>query len=157
MVGRCGVFCMLVAAVPAVQGQPMFEGATGFGDEELKGKPKLVRVEREKLDAESVRLPEEECAYRADGQLSSRKRFLNGKLVANETFEYDAEGQRTAVTNRDKDDKVIRAQTFRHLEDGSEEEIDVAGGKQQSRTTRRFDTNQRVVELISAEPNNFST
>jgi hypothetical protein len=148
---------MLVAGVPAVHGQPMFEGATGFGGEELKGKPKLVKVEREKLDAESVRLPEEECTYRADGQLSSRKRFLDGKLIANETFEYDAEGQRTAVTNRDKDDKVIRAQTFRHPEDGSEEEIDVAGGKQQSRTTRRFDTNQRVVELISTDTNSTST
>src|SRR5260370_42414398 len=121
MVGRCLLFCMIGAALPAVHGQPMFEGASSFGDEELRGKPKLVRVEREKLDAESVRLPEEECAYRADGQLSSRKRFLNGKLVANETFEYAAEGQRTAVTNREKEDKAIRAQAFRHLEDGSEE------------------------------------
>src|SRR5258708_14679861 len=148
MVGRCGVFCMLVAAVPAVQGQPMFEGATGFGDEEIKGKPKVVRVEREKLDAESVRLPEEECTYRADGQLLSRKRFLNGKLVANETFEYDAEGQRTAVTNRDKDDRVIRAQTFRHLEDGSEEEIDVAGGETHRRPNAGPAGKQTVAERM---------
>ena len=129
----------------------MFEGASGFGDEELKGNPKLVKVEREKLDAEFLRLPEEECAYRADGRLSSRKRFLNGKLVANETLEYDAKGQRTAVTHRDKDDKVIRVQSFRHLADGSEEEMDVAGGKQQTRTIRRFDTSRRVVELTSAD------
>src|SRR5260370_27726901 len=124
----CVLFCMLVAAVPALHGQPMFEGSSGFGDEELRGEPKLVRIEREKLDAEFLLLPEEECAYRADGQLSSRKRFFNGRLVANETFEYDAKGQRTAVTGRDKDDKVIRGQSFRHLADGSEEEIDTAGG-----------------------------
>src|ERR1700736_910353 len=157
MIVRCALFCVLVAAVPAVHGQPMFEGGSGLGDEELKGKPRLVKVEREKLDAESVRVPEEESSYRADGQLSSRKRFLDGKLIANETFEYDAEGQRTAVTNRDKDDKVIRAQTFRHLEDGSEEEIDVAGGKQQNRTIRRFDPKHRVVELISTHANSTST
>jgi len=148
---------MLVAAVSALHGQPMFEGASGFGDEELRGKPKLVRVEREKLDAEFLRLPEEECAYRADGRLSSRKRFLNGKLLANETFEYDAKGQRTAVTNRDKDDNLIRVQSFRHLADGSEEEMDVAGEKQQSRTIRRFDTKHRVVELTSTDMNNVST
>jgi len=59
---------MLVAAVSALHGQPLFEGASGFGDEELRGKPKLVRVEREKLDAELLRLPEEECAYRATQQ-----------------------------------------------------------------------------------------
>jgi len=148
---------MLVAAVPAVHGQPMFEGASGFGDEELKGKPKLVRVEREKLDPESLRLPEEECAYRADGRLSSRKRFLNGKLLATEIFEYDAKGQRTALTNRDKDDQVVRLQSFRLLPDDSEEEIDVAGGKQQSRTIRRFDTKHRVVELTNTDIGNVST
>jgi hypothetical protein len=148
---------MLVAAVSALHGQPMFEGASGFGDEELRGKPKLVRVEREKLDAEFLRLPEEECAYRADGQLSSRKRFVNGKLVANETFEYDAKGQKMAATNRDKDHNLIRVQRFRHLADGSEEEIDVAGETQQSRTIRRFDTKHRVVELTSTDMNNVST
>ena len=157
MVVLCVRVCMLVAAVSALHGQPLFEGASGFGDEELRGKPKLVRVEREKLDAEFLRLPEEECAYRADGQLSSRKRFLNGKLVANETFEYDAKGQRTAVTNRDKDEKVIRIQSFRPLADGSEEEIDVAGGKQQSRTIRRFDTKHRVVELTSTDMDKVAT
>src|SRR5216683_1315743 len=157
MVVLCVLFCMLVAAVPAVHGQPMFEGASGFGDEELKGKPKLVRVEREKLDPESLRLPEEECAYRADGQLSSRKRFLDGKLLATEIFEYDAKGQRTALTNRDKDDQVVRLQSFRLLPDESEEEIDVAGGKQQSRTIRRFDTKHRVVELTSTDMDNVAT
>jgi hypothetical protein len=157
MAVRCVLFCMLLAAVPAVHGQPMFEGASSFGDEELKGKPKLVKVEREKLDAESLRLPEEERAYRADGQLSSRQRFHDGKPLAIDTFEYDSKGQRTAVTSRDKDDKVVRAQTFHHLEDGSEEEIDVAGGKQQNRTIRRFDTKRRVVELTSTDMDSVST
>ena len=151
------LFCMLVAAVPALHGQPMFEGASSFDDEELRGKPKLVRVEREKLDAELLRLPEEESAYRPDGQLSSRKRFLNGRLIANETFEYDAKGQRTSVTNRDKDEKAIRIQSFRPLADGSEEEIDVAGGKQQSRTIRRFDTKHRVIELTSTDMDEVAT
>src|SRR5260370_10758633 len=116
------LFCMLVAAVPALHAQPMFEGASSFGDEELRGKPKLVRVEREKLDAESLRLPEEECAYRADGQMSSRKRFVNGKLVANETFEYDAKGQKTAVTNRDKNKKAIRKHSFRPIPNDSDKQ-----------------------------------
>jgi hypothetical protein len=157
MAMRCAQFCLIAFAVPALHGQPMFEGASRFGDEELKGRPKIVSVERETLSEQPVRLPEEESAYREDGKLSSSKRFVDGKLVANELFEYDAEGRRRTITSRDAEDKVIRMQTFRRLPDETEEEVDTAGGKQMSRTIRRFDANQRVIELKSIDTGNVST
>ena len=132
-------FCLMGFAVSALHGQPMFEGASGFGDEQLKGRPKAVTVEREKLGDQPLLLPEEESAYRQDGKLSSRKRYADGKLVAKEIFEYDAQGHRTAITTHDSEDKLIRTQSFRRLPDQSEEEIDTADGKQTSGTIRRFD------------------
>jgi len=55
---------------------------------------------------------------------------VDGKLVANEIFEYDAEGHRSAITTHDAEDKVIRTQSLSLSSGSSEEEIDVAGGKQ---------------------------
>src|SRR5258708_37061805 len=132
-------FCLIAFTVAALHGQPMFEGASGFGEEVLKGRPRTIRVEREKLEDKPALLTEEQSAYREDGKLSSHQRFVDGKLVANEIFEYDAQGYRSVITTRDAEDKVIRTQTFRRLPDQSEEEIEAAGGKQLSRTIRRFD------------------
>ncbi len=154
---RCVQLCLISFGVAALHGQPMFEGASGFGDEELKGRPRMVRVEREKLGDKPLLLPEEESAYREDGKLSQHKRFVDGRLVANEISEYDAKGYRVSITTRDTDDKVIRMQSFRRLPDQSEEEIDTAGGKQQSRTLRRFDADQRVIELKNIQPGGIST
>ena len=107
----------------------MFEGASGFGDEQLKGTPKMVTVEREKLGDQPLLQPEEQSTYREDGKLSSRKRYVDGKLVSKEIFEYDAQGHRTAITTYDAEEKLTRTQSFRRLLDESEEEIDSAGGK----------------------------
>jgi YD repeat-containing protein len=100
---------------------------------------------------------EEQSEYRENGKLSSHKRFVDGKLVANQLFEYDAEGHRSAVTTREAEDKVIRTQTFRRLPDQSEEEIDTAGEKQVSRTIRRFDANRHVIELKNTDSGGIST
>ena len=154
---RCLRIFLIALAVSALHGQAMFEGASGLGEEELKGRPKMVRVEREKLGETPVLLPEEESVYREDGKLSSHKRFADGKLVANEVLEYDAKGHRTAITTRDVKDEIIRAQSFRRLADQSEEEIDTAGGKEQSSTIRRFDAEQRVIELNSTDTSKVST
>jgi YD repeat-containing protein len=135
----------------------MFEGASGFGDEQLKGTPKMVTVEREKLGDQPLLQPEEQSTYREDGKLSSRKRYVDGKLVSKEIFEYDAQGHRTAITTYDAEEKLTRTQSFRRLLDESEEEIDSAGRKQQSRTIRRFDSVQRVIELKSIETSNVTT
>src|SRR5215831_12133817 len=157
MATRCVQFCLIAFAVPALHGQPLCEGASAFGDEELKGRPRMVKVEREKLGDTPLLLLEEESAYREDGKLSSHKRFVDGKLVTNEIFEYDAKGPRTTITIRDAEDMVIRLQSFRRLPDQSEEEIDTAGGKQLSRTIRSFDADQHVIELKSIETGNVST
>jgi hypothetical protein len=154
---RCMPFGLIAFAVVALHGQPMFEGASGLGEEELKGRPKTIKVEREKLGDKPLLLPEEESAYREDRKLSSHQRFTDGKLVANEIFEYDAQGHRLAITTRDAEDKVIHTQSFRRLPDQSEEEIDAAGGKQLSRTIRRFDAEQHVIELKSIETVGVST
>src|SRR5882762_9653450 len=113
MAMRCVLFGLIAFAVVALHGQPMFEGASGFGEEELKGRPKMVRVEREKLGDKPLLMPEEQSEYREDGKLSSHKRFVDGKLVANEIFEYDAQGHRSAITTRNAEDNVIRTQSFR--------------------------------------------
>jgi len=157
MARDCVGFCLIAFAVAALHGQPMFEGASWFGDEKLKGRPRMVSVEREKLGDKPLLLPEEQSEYREDGKLSSHKRFVDGKLVANEIFEYDAEGHRSAITTRDAENKVIRMQSFRRLPDQSEEEIEAAGGKQLSRTIRRFDADQHVIELKSIETGDVST
>jgi YD repeat-containing protein len=149
--------CLIASAVAALHGQPMFEGASGFGGEELKGRPKTVRVEREKLGDKPLLLPDEQSEYRKDGKLSSHKRFVDGKLVANEIFESDAEGHRSAIATRDAEDRVVRTQSFRRLPDQSEEEIDTAGGKQVSRTIRRFDADHRVIELKNISTGGIST
>jgi hypothetical protein len=154
---RC-LGCIVIAlAVSALSGQALFEGAAWFGEEQLKGKPRLVTVEREKLGENPFRLPEEESAYREDGKLSFCKRLVDGKLVTNEISDYDAQCHRTAITTRNGKDEVIRVQTFRRMADGAEEEIDVAGGKEQSRSIRSFDANQRVIELKSTDAGNVST
>ena len=129
----------------------MFEGASGFGDETLKGRPKIIKVEREKLGDKPLLQPEEQSTYREDGKLSSHQRFVDGKLVANEIFEYDGSGHRSGVTTRDAEDKVIQITSFHLLPDQSEEEIGAAGGKRLSRTIRRFDAKERVIELNSIE------
>jgi hypothetical protein len=157
MATRCLQFCLIAFAVAALHGQSMFEGASGFGEEKLKGRPKAIKVEREKLSDKPLLLPEEQSEYREDGKLSSQRRFVDGKLAANEIFEYDAKGHRSAITTRDMEDKVIHVQTFHLLPDQSEEEIDSAGGKQMSRTIRRFDAAQRVIELKSIEAGGIST
>lgn len=144
-------FWLIASAVAALHGQPMFEGASGFGDETLKGRPKIIKVEREKLGDKPLLLPEEQFTYREDGKLSSHQRFVDGRLVANEIFEYDSNGHRSAVTARDAEDKVIHKTSFRLLPDQSEEEIGAAGGKRLSRTIRRFDAKERVIELNSIE------
>lgn len=154
---RCVQFSLIAFAITLLHGQPMFEGASGFGDEELNGRPRVVKVEREKLGDTPVLLPEEESLYREDGKLASHKRFSNGKLVSEEIFEYDAEGHRTTITTRNAADKVVRLQSFRRTAEQSEEEVDTAGGKQMSRTIRRFDAGQRVVELKRIEGEGFTT
>jgi hypothetical protein len=138
-------------ATAMVHAQAMFEGALPFGEEDLRGKPKLVRVERETLGEKPLRVPEEESAYRKDGKLAILKRFAEGKLVAVETYEYDGEGRRTRLTVRDAEGKVERVKSYQRLPDGAEEEIDEAGGKQMNRTVRRFDSAQRVIELRNAD------
>ena len=154
MAMRCVQVC-LIACVTAIHGQSMFEGASGFGEEKLEGRPRTIKVEREKLGDKL--LPEEQSEYREDGKLSSQQRFVDGKLVAREIFEYHANGHRSAITTRDAEDKVTRTHTFHLLEDRSEEEIDSAGGKQMSRTIRRFDAEQRVIELKNIEAGGIST
>ncbi len=90
-----GVFTIL-------QAQPMFEGSSWFGDQELKGKPKFVRLERESLSGDKPdRVPEEESGYREDGKIASQKRYSEGKLIADEVLEYDLEGHRRKCTTRD--------------------------------------------------------
>jgi hypothetical protein len=153
---------LIAFAVSAIQAQPMFEGATGLGADELHGKPKLVRVEREKVEPEKpgnkpVFLPEEEAIYRDDGQLSSHKRYSEGKLVLNEFFDYDSEGHRSVVTERDPDGKITRTRTYHRQPDQSEEELVSAGGKNLSRTIRRFDAQQRVTELENTDTPNVAT
>jgi hypothetical protein len=148
---RCVEFCLIAFAIAPLQGQPMFEGASGFGEETLKGRPKIIKVERENLGDKSLLQPEEQSTYRQDGKLSSQQRYVDGKLVANEIFEYDANGHRSAVTTRNAEDKIIQIASFHLLPDQSEEETDTAGGKQLSRTIRRFDAKERVTELKRVE------
>src|SRR5260370_26067984 len=157
MAMRCVEFCLIAFAVAALHGQAMLEGASGFGEEKLKGRPRTIKVEREKLGDKPLLLPEEQSEYREDGKLSSQRRFADGKLVANEIFEYDDKGHRSAITTRDAEDKVTRTHTFRLLPDQSEEDIDSAEGKQMSRTIRRFDAEHRVFELKSVEEGGVST
>ncbi len=156
MAMRCVQFCLIACGIAALHGQSMFEGASGFGDEKLKGRPRTVKVEREKLGDKPLLLPEEQFAYLEDGKLSAHQRFVDGKLVANEIFEYDAIGHRSSITTRDAEDKVIHTQRFHRLPDQSEEEIDSAGGKQMSRSIRRFDAEQRVIELNTIEAGDIS-
>ena len=137
-------FCLIAIGLPAYS-QVMFEGASGFGGEGLNGKPKSVTLERETLPQATI-LIEEESVYREDGKLSTHKRFSAGKPSTTETFEYDRDGNRSAVRTRNAEGNVMRTQTFRRLPDDTEEEIDLAGEKQSSRTIRRFDDHQRVVE-----------
>lgn len=146
-----------LTGVAAVYAQDMFEGASWFGEEDLKGRLKIVKVEREKLGGQPIVQPEEEWEYSNNGKPLAHRRFSDGKLVANESFDYDAEGHRTAITTRDAAGKVVREQKFRRLDDGSEEEVDIAAGKQQDRTIRRFDEHGRVIELKSIEPRGSST
>src|SRR5260370_22603552 len=98
MAMRCVQFCLIACAVTALHGQAMFEGASGFGDEKLKGRPRTIKVEREKLDDKPLLLPEEQSAYREDGKLSSQQRFVDGKLVAYEIFDDDANEHLSAIT-----------------------------------------------------------
>ncbi len=146
-----------LAGAAAVYAQAMFEGGSWFGEEDLKGRPKTVKIEREKLGDASILQPEEEWEYSGNGNPLAHRQFADGKLVANESFEYDAGGRRTAITTRDAEGRLIREQKYRPLDDGSEEEIDIARGKQQGRTIRRFDDHGRVIELVNVDARNMST
>src|SRR5712692_2298288 len=98
MAMSCAQFLLIAFGVTALHGQAMFEGASGFGEEKLKGRPKTIRVERERLGDKPSLQPEEQSEYREDGKLSSQQRFVDGKLIANEIFEYDAKGHRSSIT-----------------------------------------------------------
>jgi hypothetical protein len=148
---------LIAMAVSAIRAQPMFEGASGFGEEKLHGKPKLVTVQREKLGDRPVFLPEDETVYREDGQISSHKHYSEGKLVLNKSFEYDSEGHRSLVTERNPDGNITLTRQYQRQPDQSEQELDSAAGKELSRTVRHFDAHQRVIELNTTDSGGIAT
>jgi hypothetical protein len=72
-----------LAGAAAVYAQAVFEGGAWFGEEDLEGRPKTVKIEREKLGDASILQPEEEWEYSANGNPLAHRQFAGGKLVAN--------------------------------------------------------------------------
>ena len=103
MFAKSAAVFFVTLAVPVLSGQAMFEGAAGFGEEELKGHPKSVRVEPEKLSGDPVRVLEEESGFREDGKLESTNHFTNGDLADSLAFLYDAKGHRSTIIPSDAD------------------------------------------------------
>jgi hypothetical protein len=138
---RLARLCLLLAGVIDVSAQTFF--SSGTADEEIKGQPKSVRVERQLGDKRSLL---EETQYREDGKMLEHRSYREeATLSYREVHEYDG-GQRTRTTTFDGQGKVLRVQTYRHIEDQVEEEVALdGGGKQMERTICKFDEAGRVV------------
>ena len=152
------LLCILLAfMVPVAAAQILFQAGTG--EEEIKGKPKQVRLERqefrdEKGDAIAAKTQLVEVTdYRTDGKVLEHRAYRpDGTVSIREVFEYDDQGRRTKISSYDEKNSPVHTQSFHWIEAGVEEETESASdGKQRERTIRRFDEHGRMMELKSVD------
>jgi len=146
------LLCISLAfMVPVAAAQILFQAGTG--EEEIKGKPKQVRLERqeirdEKGDAIAAK-PQlvEVTEYRTDGKVLEHRAYrTDGTVSTREVFEYDDQGRRTKISSYDEKNSPVHTQSFHWIEAGVEEETESASdGKQRERTIRRFDEHGRMM------------
>src|SRR5579884_104969 len=150
--GSTRLFCSFLLLAGGGMAQDLFgynfEPSTR--DDELKGNPKTVRVERE---ADGRRLLEEQIDYRSDGKLAERRFWKpDGTLSAHQQYEYNDQGRRSRITYLDGKGNKTRTETFRWPDSSTEEELaEQPGSSSPIRTIRRFDQHGRMVELKDSE------
>ena len=156
------VFLVLFSAVLSSTSGQTFFGYSSTSDpehEDLKGKPKSVRLEREVLrdenskSAEGKKYLEQETRFRPDGKVTEHLVYRpDGTLSGREVTEYDNQARRTKTTSFDEKKKPVRTQVFQWIEPGIEEEIARdADGKQVDHTLRKFDEQGRISEFTSLD------
>src|SRR5437879_4638404 len=117
----------LAVMIPVAAAQITFQAGTG--EEEIKGKPKHLRLEGQEIrdgnaDAHTIQ-PHcvEETASRPDGKPSGHRTYRpNGTLSICEVFEYDDQGRRTKITSYDEKNTPVQTQSCHWIEAGVEEE-----------------------------------
>jgi hypothetical protein len=156
------VFSLLFSAVlSSTSGQILFNsGFTSNPDhEDVKGKPRSVRLEREVLrdeagkSVEGKKYLEQESRFRADGKLTEHLVYLpDGTLSVREVTEYDDQGRRTKTTSFDAKEKPVRIHVFRWIDPATEDEIEQdAAGRELEHALRKFDEHGRMSELTSLD------
>ncbi|MCU1273617.1 MAG: hypothetical protein JWO48_1048 [Bryobacterales bacterium] len=158
---RFVVFILFSAVLSSTSGQTFFgySSTSDPEDEDLKGKPQSVRLEREVLrdekgkSVEGKKYLEQETRFRPDGKVTEHRVYRpDGALSVREVTEYDDQARRTKTTSFDDKEKPVRIQVFRWIEPGTEEEIARdAGGKQLDTTLRKFDDHGRMSEFTSLD------
>lgn len=138
--------CAFLLVAGAGLAQDLFAWETSAGQDEIKGKPKTVKIERE---ADGKRFLEQQTEYRPDGKTAERRFWKpDGALNSREVHAYDSEGRRASITYFDEKGKTVRTVTFRHPDANTEEEVDEARG---APTVRKFDDHGRMVELNNGD------
>jgi len=138
--------CAFIIIAAAAFSQELFAWEASTGQDDLRGKPKTVKVERE---ADGKRRPEQQTDYRPDGKTAEHRVWKeDGTLSTHEVYAYDKDGRRSTITYFDDKGNKVRTQTFRHPDANTEEETDDFGGTTPgTHTTRRFDDHGRMIEM----------
>ena len=129
--------------------------------EQFKGEPKSVRVEREEfLDAAgnpitAIRYVQQVIEYRKDGKEAEHRTYRpDGTLSYRDLYEYDDEGRLVKVTTLDDTGTPVCVQEVYRTGPGMEEVVDVGpDGQERSRTMNRRDEAGRPLESTVTEMN----
>ena len=123
--------------------------SSGLAPEEVKGKPKSIRVERRDLTSPVDRPYLQELThYQSDGKKTERSTYRpDGTLSYREVYEYGAKGRLTLTTFDDTGRKVQEIRRVRSAQTRTEEEVVMnAAGRELSRTVSKPDAAGRVLE-----------
>ncbi|PYT28540.1 MAG: hypothetical protein DMG57_14745 [Acidobacteria bacterium] len=131
--------------------------------EQLKGEPKSMRVEREEsLDATgnpitAIRYVQQVTEYRKDGKEAEHRTYRpDGTLSYRDLYEYEEDGRLAKVTTLDDTGTPVRVQTVYRTGPGMEEVVDVGpDGRERSRTMNRRDEAGRPLESTVTEMNHI--
>jgi hypothetical protein len=159
--GIARFICAFLLVTGAALSQDLVAFEASAGHDEIKGRPKTVKVEREVIRDDrgegtaGKRFLEQQTDYRPDGKTAERHFWKpDGTLSSHEVYEYNPQGQRTTVTYLDDKGKTVRTLRFRRPDANTEEEIDEHGGPIPSTTTtRKFDEQGHMIEMSQPEAN----
>jgi hypothetical protein len=122
---------------------------SGFAPEEIKGKPKSIRVERRDLKSPidsptEIACLQEMTNYRPDGKKAERSTYRpDGTLSYRELYEYASDGRLTTLITFDGAGTMVqKTHIIRSAETGIEEQVVTdATGKELTRTVSTQDNN----------------